>query len=286
MASRIFILRCRFLPPPRFWEHALDLLGQVFHAGRRENFHAGLRCGDLDFDFLVVELAFAQLLAELLPRVALFRRLAGADSCSRQQAHPARDPPAASMARIAHDPHGLFPGILDCRLDQVADDGVHVTADIADLGKLGRLDLDEGRVGEACQAPRDLGLADAGGPDHQDVLRRDLGAQRLGDLHPAPAVAQGDGHRALGARLADDVLVEFGNDFRGCHLGHLRAELSVRAPSNTERSEQTSHLSREEEAGRGRALLPRSKFSIIRELRSDGSDWCRCTGRRRSRATS
>jgi hypothetical protein len=101
-------------------------------------------------------------------------------------------------------------GLLDRDLGQVADDGVDVAADIAHLGELGRLDLDEGRVGQPRQAPRDLGLADAGGADHQDVLGRDLGAQRLGHLHAAPAVAQGDGHGALGARLADDVLVEFG----------------------------------------------------------------------------
>jgi hypothetical protein len=35
------------------------------------------------------------------------------------------------------------------------------------------------------------------------------------DLLAAPAVAQRDGHRALGAGLADDVLVEFGDDFLG-----------------------------------------------------------------------
>ncbi len=70
--------------------------------------------------------------------------------------------------------------------------------DVADLGELGRLDLHEGRVGELGQPPRDLGLAHAGGADHQDVLRRDLLAQRIGHLLAPPAVAQRDGHRALG----------------------------------------------------------------------------------------
>jgi hypothetical protein len=49
-------------------EHALDLLRQVFHAGRGEDLHAGLGRGNLDFDFLVVQFAFAQLLAEFLAR--------------------------------------------------------------------------------------------------------------------------------------------------------------------------------------------------------------------------
>ena len=67
--------------------------------------------------------------------------------------------------------------LRDRDLDQVADDLLDVAADIADLGELGRLDLDERRAGELGQAPRDLGLADAGRPDHQDVLRHDLLAQ-------------------------------------------------------------------------------------------------------------
>ena len=102
--------------------------------------------------------------------------------------------------------------MLDGDVDQVADDRVDVAADVADLGELGRLDLDERRVGEPRQPARDLGLADAGRADHQDVLRRDLLAQRLGDLLAAPAVAQRDRDRALGRVLADDVLVELGDD--------------------------------------------------------------------------
>ena len=70
------------------------------------------------------------------------------------------------------------------------------------------------------QPPRDLGLAHAGGPDHQDVLGRDLLAQRLGHLLPAPAIAQRDRDRALGGVLADDVFVELVNDFLGGHVRH------------------------------------------------------------------
>src|SRR3546814_12128019 len=45
-----------------------------------------------------------------------------------------------------------------------------------------------------------------------DVCSSDL-------LHPAPAVTQGDGDGALGIVLADDVAVEFVDDFAGSH-GH------------------------------------------------------------------
>jgi len=51
-------------------------------------------------------------------------------------------------------------------------------------------------------------------------LGRDLLPQGLGHLLPAPAVPERDRHGALGARLADDVLVQLVNDFLGGHLGH------------------------------------------------------------------
>ncbi len=121
----------------------------------------------------------------------------------------------------AHLLHVLLARLLHGHLDQVAHDGVHILAHIAHLGELGGLDLDEGRIGQARQAARDLGLAHAGGADHEDVLGRDLVAQAAIDLLAAPAVAQRNGHGALGAGLADDVAVEFGDDFLGGHGGHF-----------------------------------------------------------------
>ena len=103
----------------------------------------------------------------------------------------------------------------DGDFDQVAHDLLDIAADIADLGELGRLDLEERRLGQLRQAAGDLGLADAGRADHQDVLGQHLVAQRLGQLLAAPAVAQGDGDGALGVVLADDEAVEFGDDLAG-----------------------------------------------------------------------
>ena len=100
-------------------------------------------------------------------------------------------------------------------LDQVAGDLLDVAADIADLGELGRLDLDERRVGKLGEPPADLGLAAAGGADHQYVLGRHLVAQFLGELLAAPAIAQRDRDRALGIVLADDVRVERRDDRLG-----------------------------------------------------------------------
>ena len=120
--------------------------------------------------------------------------------------------------------HVLALALADLRdrdLDEVADDLLDVAADIADLGEFGGFDLDEGRAGELRQPPRDLGLADAGRPDHQDVFRQHLFAQAAGELQPPPAVAQRDRDRALGVGLADDEAVEFGDDFAGRKVGHV-----------------------------------------------------------------
>ena len=179
--------------------------------GNLEHRHAagGLR---LDLDFLVVELAGAQLAAE-----GVARRGAGVGAHQRIQ-H------AVFGGKLGAGLHVLalaLAHLCDGDLDQVADDLLDVAADIADLGEFGGLDLDEGRAGEFCQPPRDLGLADPGRPDHQDILGQHLLAQAAVELQPSPAVAQRNGDRALGVGLADDEAVEFGDDFTGGEVCHL-----------------------------------------------------------------
>src|SRR5512138_1218038 len=103
--------------------------------------------------------------------------------------------------------------------DEVADHRLDVPADVADLGELAGLDLEEWRAGQLGQPARDLGLADAGRADHEDVLGGDLVGQVGWQLAPPEAVAQGDGHGLLGRFLADDVFVELGHDLLGRELG-------------------------------------------------------------------
>ena len=195
-----FTLRRVFLRAADVREHRTDLLGHVFHARRPHDFHAGRGICDVDFDFLVVERAFAQTLAERLARgvaavVARLRparRRAEADLARGRQQDVEDAVFGASSAFVRTFCISASRVCLTRDFDQVADDAVDVAADVADFGELGRFDLDERRVGELGEAPRDFGLADAGRPDHQDVLRRDFLAQRLGDLLTAPAVAQRD----------------------------------------------------------------------------------------------
>src|SRR5580700_9693174 len=192
------------------------------HAGDVEQRHAGARGLHLDFDLLVVELARAQLFAERFlgrgtgigadQRVehAIFGRLRGAGL----------DVLALALARQR-----------DGNLNEVAHDLLDVAADIADLGEFRRLDLEERRSGELGEAAGNLGLADAGRPDHQDVLRLYFLAQPLVELQPAPAVTQRDRHRALGVALADDEAVELGNDLAGGKVGHALRTIKRARPS-------------------------------------------------------
>ena len=106
-------------------------------------------------------------------------------------------------------------------LDEIADDLLDIAADIADLGELRRLDLEERRAGELREAARNLGLAAAGWPDHQDVLRQHLLAHRAFEAQAAPAVAQRDRDGALGILLADDETVELGNDLARRKISHF-----------------------------------------------------------------
>ena len=105
-------------------------------------------------------------------------------------------------------------------LDKVPGDGIHIPAHIAHFGEFGRLDLEEGRARELGETAGDLGLAHARRADHQDVLRRDLFAQPLGQVLATPAVSQRNGDRFLGVALADDVAIELMDDFARRKLSH------------------------------------------------------------------
>ena len=181
------------------------------HAGNLEHREPAAGCLDFDLDLLVVELAGAQLLAKRVLG-------GGAGIGAHQRAHYA----------LLGGEMGARLDILalavadqeDRGLDEIAHDLLDVAADIADLGELGRFDLDEGRARELGEAARDLGLADPGRPDHQDVLRQHLLAQLVVELEPPPAVAQRDRDRALGVGLADDEAIELGDDFARREVGH------------------------------------------------------------------
>ena len=214
-------------------EHALQLRGEFFHAGRRKDFHLCGRHRQIKLDFLVVKLALAQHLAEFLPRGGFLRlgcAVLNLPGITRARQQHVEDAVLGGIFRAhAHLARGFLARLLDGDLGQVADDAVDILADIADFGELGRFHLDERRARQTRQSPRDLGLADAGGSDHQNVLGRDFLSHDPLDPHPPPAVAQRDGAGALGGILSDDVFIEFMHDFLRRHLRHLLLHFKLTA---------------------------------------------------------
>src|SRR4029078_889868 len=167
-----------------------------------------------DLDHALVEPPVAEQGAELLARVGLIgRRRRHADGFGWRRKQEIEEALLGLLARAdAHLRALLLAYHVDGELGQVADDRLDVAADVARLGGLRRLDLDKGGLRELGQAARDLRLPDASRTDHDDVLRRDLVAERLGYLHAPPAVPQRDRHGALRGALADDVAIELGDD--------------------------------------------------------------------------
>ena len=114
------------------------------------------------------------------------------------------------LALVAHH--------VDGALHQVAHHGLYIATHVADLGELGRLDLDEGRARQPREATRDLRLSDARGADEDDVVGRDLLAHLLARLLAAPAVAERDGHGLLRLGLSHYVSVQLGHDLAGSEI--------------------------------------------------------------------
>ena len=162
--------------------------------------------------------------AFILSRVRCWRSCSSAWSASevdgagqQQFEQPFRD---AFLGLGLDDAALLLLDHADGDVGQVADHAFDVAADVADLGVLGRLDLEERGADELGEAAGDLGFADAGRADHDDVLGRDVLANLGRQLLPPPAIADGDGHGPLGGVLADDVFVQFGDDLTGCQVSH------------------------------------------------------------------
>ena len=201
--------------------HLLDaLIGDDFKRG-----HGAL--ADLDFHQALIELAFAQLRAKFFARA--IGGIAAQRFGQRGTGGGARNSTGRrGEARQQQVEQALFGGLLgalgdfvefffahhvDGGFHQVAHHGFDVAADVADFGVLRRFHLDERAAGQAREAPRDFRFAHAGGTDHQNIFRQHFFGHFGSEFLPADAIAQGDGHGALGGGLPDDVLVELDDDF-------------------------------------------------------------------------
>ena len=180
----------------------------------------------LDLDDAVVELAGPELPAQPLAHAVDTLQLAavlGRGALVRDRAQRREQEVEQALLgvllRLVLDLVDLLePDHVDGDFDQVAHHRLHVAADVSDFGELGRFDLEKGRAGQASQPARQLGFADAGRPDHDDVLGRDLLGHLGIEFLAADPVAQRDRDGLLGLVLAHHVLVQRGHDLPGGHL--------------------------------------------------------------------
>ena len=71
---------------------------------------------------------------------------------------------------MAHFGDFLLAGHFHGDLDKIAYDRINFASNIAHFSELGGFDLDEGGLGQPRQSARNLGLADPGRTDHEDVM--------------------------------------------------------------------------------------------------------------------
>ena len=185
--------------------------------------HGGRRIGQVDVDFLVVELTLAQFLAEglscgIVAGVTSRRHHLVIARWRKQNIENAFF--GSLFGAMPMGAHRSFTSLLHGDLHQIADDRVHILAHVADFGEFSGLHLDERCTGQPRQAAGDFSFSHTGWPDHENVLWRDFGAELFVCLLAAPAVAQGNRDGALGVLLSHNVAVKFGNDFLGSHGGH------------------------------------------------------------------
>ncbi len=177
---------------------------------------------NLNLDFSLVELTFPQTFTERLPRRVFFA-LGLSVRIARGWDEDIKNAVFRRIFSLGFDPfHFKLTGLFDGDVDQVSNNGVDIAPDIAHFSELGGFNFDKRGVGQLGQASRNFGFADPGGADHENILRHDLVTQRLRDLLAAPAVTQGDGYGSFRFLLANNMLVEFGDNFPGGHVqgGH------------------------------------------------------------------
>ena len=223
-------------PPNRPRQHILEVDVHLLDAGGGGDFEGGPALLDVDFHHAVVELAGAQFLAQLF--AGAVGAFGGLGLRRHQQIEQALF--GVALGALADFVEPLLAHHVDGDLHQIANHGFDVAADVADFGELAGLHLQKRRIGELGQAARQLGFADAGGADHEDVLGHHLVGHLRLQLLAADAVAQRDGDGALGVGLADDVFVELADNFARRQLiqhrrvfGGLRGKIDHHQPSSS-----------------------------------------------------
>jgi hypothetical protein len=172
-------LRFLFLLAEHAGEHVLEIDVHLLDALIGDDFERGHSAlADLDVDHALVELAFAELGAELLAGtlslLALLRgicfRCAGSGRRRGRQEEIEHALFRGLFGTVSNFVEFFFANHVDGGLYEIADHGLDVAADVADLGVLGGFDFDKRTTSKTRKTPGDFGFADAGRANHQDVL--------------------------------------------------------------------------------------------------------------------
>ncbi len=175
---------------------------------------------DVELHDARIESAVAKLIAEQLARAVLLLARAGGvfvgRAVVRRRKQEIEQPILGIGTRLrANFGEPFLAHEIHTELHEVANHGLDVAADVADLRELRGFDLEKWRLREPRQAPGDFRLADARRADHQDVLGRDLFRQLRCELLAPQAVAKRDRDGPFCGRLTNNVLVELANDLPG-----------------------------------------------------------------------
>ena len=162
--------------------------------------------------FLVSRLGFLLTAKQEIKRIAciaFFRRMGKQFGKAFFSQHTGSREDAFLML-LLHEAYGI--------LRQIADNAFHITADIADFGKLGCFHFDKRRVDQLGKPAGNFGFADACRADHQDILRYDFIPEGFFHTASAVSVPQGDCDRLLGFILADNKTVQLMDNLAGGKL--------------------------------------------------------------------
>ncbi len=198
-------------------EHIFEVDAHFFESVGRKDFNGGaLSFRDIDLDKLVFKSSIAEFASEFFAG-GIVACISGVFVFGATGEEEVEELVFGGFAGFDLNGSGFFFfEHFDGEFGEVADHGLDIAADVADFGKLGGFDFEEGSLGEFGESSCDLGFTDAGGTDHQDIFGSDLVAEFGADLLSAPTVAECDGNGAFGGILSDDVAVEFADDLARC----------------------------------------------------------------------
>ena len=253
------------------WEEVVEHVPQLIHPlypCPRDNLDHGQRpVPDLNLHHSIIQLPLPHHSAEFFPGF-----LGGSLGClkpNRLRTCPAwgdeeiKESLLGQLGRpLSHRSRPLTLNHVDRNVGQIPDDGVHIPSHIANLGELGRFDLQEGGLGQLGQSPGNLGLPNAGGTDHDDVLGRHLVPEFRRQLLPPPPIAYRDGDRLLCRVLADDVSIQLGHNLSGCQLFHRTVPFPTVPPGCSELLDSDLVITIHGQLGRDLHRLPHDVFQV------------------------